>query len=124
MSNVLCRKSSSSVLVGPLDRERTVKGTTNGVVVITMKGTSLQRLWEMERTDSNKLYDREDQIQLLHDAYERCCVLQQSTEREMVLITGPSGGERITQVSLLYCYFASVRFFSSQPLGYFECSSR
>lgn len=41
-----------------------------------------------------KLYDREEQVLALQDAYQRNCLDQPTFQREIVAITGPSGGKR------------------------------
>lgn len=60
-----------------------------------MKETTLRgELWEVERPDNSKLYDRDNQSKMLLNAYERCCRHLSGAQREMVVITGPSGGKR------------------------------
>ena len=62
---------------------------TQGFRPEILEGTTLRNI--------NKLYDRDDQMSELIDAYQRCCLEPSSRQREIVFITGSSGGKKNVQ---------------------------
>jgi hypothetical protein len=68
------------------------------------------------RVVEGSFYDRDDSLAQLNEAYERC--LHANEERELVLITGPSGGKSVNSSII-----SSRRTSQSIASRFFPCRS-